>query len=90
MDDIKNIIKNRVTKKAPAYQWQDLALNLIKELSIPNFKRGATFKVCKDNSETTIRQALTDTRELCHGDEKWKYFFKVLGPNNNSKNNLKK
>ena len=36
-----DIFKARATKppvKAPAYPWQDLALRVIKELSIPNFK----------------------------------------------------
>jgi len=85
MDDIKNILQNRSTKKPPAYQWQDLALNVIRELSIPNFKRAATFKVCKEKNEAIIKQALIDTKELCRDGEKWKYFFKVLGPKNNKK-----
>lgn len=85
MDDIKNILQNKSTKKPPAYQWQDLALNVIKELSIPGFKRAATFKVCKENSEAVIKQALIDTRELCQGGERWKYFFKILGKKNDNK-----
>lgn len=80
MDDIKNILQNKITKKAPAYQWQDLALNVIKELSVPNFKRASVFKACKERGETVIRQALIDTKELCQTGEKWKYFFKVLSP----------
>lgn len=78
MDDIKNILENRKTKKPPAYQWQDLALEVIKELSIPNFKRSAVFKICKENSPAIIKQALIDTKELCQTGEKWKYFFKIL------------
>ena len=35
-------------KQAPAYQWQDFALQIIKALSIPNFKRNSVFKICKD------------------------------------------
>ena len=79
MDDIKSIFQNRTpAKKPPAYEWQDLALRVIKELNIPNFKRSAVFKVCRDHSSAQIIQALTDTLELCQGGQKWQYFFKVL------------
>jgi len=54
-------------KKAPAHEWQDLALRIISDLGVPNFKRGSVFKICKDN-----------TKELCKSGEKWKYFFKVI------------
>lgn len=80
MDNIKEILQNKTTKKAPAYQWQDLALRVIKELNIPSFKRGSVFKLCKEKNQTIILQALTDTKELCQTGEKWKYFFKVLSP----------
>ncbi len=77
-EDIKEILKNIESKKAPAYQWQDLALRVIKELRIPNFKRSAVFKVCKDNSRAVVEQALNDTKELCKTGNKWQYFFKVI------------
>jgi len=64
--------------KAPAYAWQDLALRVIKELNIPNFKRSAVFKVCKLKPRTYIEKCLNDTKELCQGGEQWKYFFKVV------------
>jgi hypothetical protein len=81
MDDIKSIFLNKQpTKKAPAYQWQDLALRVIKELSVPDFKRSSVFKACKDYNQAIILQALTDTRELCQTGQKWQYFFKVLSP----------
>jgi len=66
-------------KKAPAHPWQDLALGIVKDLSIPNFKRGAIFKVCKENKKEFVLQALNDTKELCHSGQKWKYFFKIIG-----------
>lgn len=69
----------KTTKKAPAYKWQDLALRVIQELSVPNFKRSSVFKVCKNNPEQFILQCLNDTKELCETGEKWKYFFKVVG-----------
>ena len=65
-------------KQPPAYEWQDLALRVIGELSIPNFKRGSVFKVCKQFPKARIEQALNDTKELCQTGAKWKYFFKVL------------
>lgn len=66
-------------KKPPAYQWQDLALRVIDELGIPNKKRSAVFKACKENPKSFIETCLNDTKELCKTGEKWKYFFKLIG-----------
>lgn len=77
MDDIAAILKSRQSKKAPAYPWQDLALRVIKELSIPNFKRGAVFKVCKNLAPNLVERAMNDTKELCKTASAWKYFFKL-------------
>lgn len=63
--------------QAPAYAWQDLALGVIKELNIPDFKRSAVFKVCKLRPRVYVEKCLNDTKELCQTGEKWKYFFKV-------------
>ena len=76
--NFSDIFANKQTKKPPAYEWQDLALRIIKELNIPNFKRGAVFKVCKENSKTVTLQALNDTKELCKTGNKWQYFFKII------------
>lgn len=77
---IKDIFKNKAqTKKPPVYEWQDLALRVINELNIPNFKRNAVFKVCKDNPKVIIEKCLNDTKELCRTGESWKYFFKLIG-----------
>jgi hypothetical protein len=65
-------------KKPPAYKWQDLALRIITELGVPNFKRASVFKVCKENSEELVLKALNDTKELCKVGIKWQYFFKVI------------
>jgi hypothetical protein len=74
-----DIIKNKPRAvKAPAYPWQDLALRIIKELSIPNFKRSAVFKVCKEKTPQEIAIALNDTKELCVSGSQWKYFFKII------------
>jgi len=64
--------------KPPAYPWQDLALKVITELGIPNFKRSAVFKVCRDYPSNIIEAAIIDTKELCDSGQKWAYFFKVL------------
>ena len=64
-------------KKPPAFPWQDLALRVITELSIPEFKRSAVFKVCRDNPRVFIEKCLNDTKELCHTGQCWKYFFKL-------------
>lgn len=77
MEDIASLLNKRESKKAPAYPWQELALRVIKELSIPNFKRGAVFKVCKDLEPTLVERAMNDTKELCNNGAAWKYFFKI-------------
>ncbi|MDO8669585.1 MAG: hypothetical protein Q7K65_04805 [Candidatus Buchananbacteria bacterium] len=73
-------------KKMPAYQWQDLALRLISDLGVPNFKRNSIFKICKDNGKEKIERALNDTKELCQTGEKWKYFFKIIAETDSQKN----
>jgi len=70
--------KNKNSVKAPAYPWQDLALRIIKELSIPSFKRSAVFKICKEKSASQIEIAMNDTKELCKTGSAWKYFFKII------------
>jgi len=79
-ENIKDIFSaKKPGKKPPAYPWQDLALRVINELAIPNFKRGAVFRVCKEKSKPFIEGCLNDTKELCKSGEMWKYFFKVVG-----------
>ncbi len=73
-----NILQNKKTIKPPAYPWQELALEVIKDLGVPREKRSSVFRVCKVNSEKLIRQALIDTKELCKKGNKWQYFFKVI------------
>ena len=70
--------KQKPAKKPPAYDWQDLALTIIKDLAVPGNKRNSVFKACKENSRAKIMAALNDTKELCQTGEKWKYFFKIL------------
>ena len=77
ISDIFNIKKPTI--KPPAYEWQDLALSIIKELPVPNFKRNSVFRICKENSREKIEKALNETKELCQSGERWKYFFKVIG-----------
>ncbi|NCQ16638.1 hypothetical protein GW814_03260, partial [Candidatus Falkowbacteria bacterium] len=73
------LIKKQASGKLPTYAWQDLALEVIKELNIPEFKRSAVFKACKQNPRAKILVALNDTKELCRTGQKWKYFFKIIG-----------
>jgi hypothetical protein len=69
---------SRKPSKLPTFAWQELALRVINELSIPNFKRSSVFQVCKQKSRIYIEKCLNDTKELCQSGEKWKYFFKVI------------
>ncbi|PLX20971.1 hypothetical protein C0584_04270 [Candidatus Parcubacteria bacterium] len=70
--------KKKDQKKPPAHEWQDLALRIIQELKVPNFKRNSVFKVCKENSKQFIETCLSDTKELCKTGSKWSYFFKLV------------
>ncbi len=79
-EDIQNvgqIFLNRSIKKAPAHEWQDLALKIINDLNIPNFKRSSVFKICKNKDKQFVLNCVNDTKELCKTDDKWKYFFKL-------------
>ena len=79
-EKIGDLFKSQTKRVAlPAYAWQDLALRVIKELNIPDFKRIAVFKVCKQKPRIYIEKCLNDTKELCQQGEKWKYFFKIVG-----------
>ncbi|NCD00528.1 hypothetical protein EOL94_00295 [bacterium] len=80
-----NILQNKKTIKPPAYPWQELALQIIKDLAVPANKKSSVFKVCKDNSESSVRHALIDTKELCKEGDKWQYFFKVINNYKKSK-----
>lgn len=66
------------TKKAPAYEWQEIALGIIDEFGVPAFKRSSVFKICKENTKERVERGMNDTRELCKSGDKWKYFFKVM------------
>ncbi|HPN54469.1 MAG TPA: hypothetical protein PLB52_00890 [Candidatus Moranbacteria bacterium] len=77
----KDILNTRIAKKPPAYEWQDLALKIISELSIPNNKRSSVFQMCKKYNKTIVEKALNDTKELCKSGEKWRYFFKIINKN---------
>lgn len=65
-------------KKPPAYQWQDLALRIITDLNIPDFKRNSVFKICKEYDKNFVEKCLDDTKELAQEGEKWRYFFKLI------------
>lgn len=77
----KDLASKRATKKAPAFEWQDLALRIIKELDIPGNKRSSVFQICKKYNKPLVEKALNDTKELCKTNEKWRYFFKIIQKN---------
>jgi len=77
-EKIGELINGNKRSKPPAFHWQELALRVIAELGVPNFKRNSVFKVCKDNNKIFIEQCLNDTKELCKTGECWKYFFKLV------------
>lgn len=75
MDSIKNIIKIPKLKKPPAYKWQELALEIIKELPDANEKKSSIFKCCKQNPKMA-RIAFEDCKEL--NKLHVQYFLKVF------------
>jgi len=85
MESLSDILKNKKTIKAPAYPWQELALRIIKDLTVPGFKRSSVFKACKENPAYKIELALNDTKELCQGGSRWQYFFKIVAAENEKK-----
>lgn len=78
LGDLFSNIQKQEKKRTTAYSWQDFALHVIKELNIPNFKKSAVFKICKENPREVVERAMNDTKELCQSGEKWKYFFKII------------
>ena len=76
-EDIAQILKNKQSKKPTAYKWQEMALRVITELNIPNYKRSSVFRVCKELPLQFIESCLNDTKELCTSGDKWRYFFKL-------------
>ncbi len=72
----------RLSKKPPAYAWQDFALKIITELHVPNFKRNSVFKICKELDKNFLESCLADTKELAKTGEQWKYFFKIIADKN--------
>lgn len=91
-EKISQIAKKRVVKKLPAYEWQDLALKVIADLSVPEFKRNSVFRVCKKYPRSFIEKCFNDTKELCQTGEAWRYFFKLTNQKSVATNqkNLKK
>lgn len=76
LGDIFNL--KREEKKPPAYRWQELALKIINDLNIPNFKKSSIFKVCRDRPSEFVLRCFNDTKELCKTKDKWRYFLKVV------------
>jgi hypothetical protein len=78
--DISQLVKQpRPIIKPTAHPWQQLALEVIASLRVPDFKRAAIFQACQQFPESIIRQAVIDTQELCQQNSRWPYFFKILG-----------
>ena len=88
--NFKDILKNKQSTKPPAYPWQDLALQIINELAVPNFKRNSVFKVCKQFPRPMVEKAMNDTKELIKDGQAWKYFFKIISTYENKKPPLSK
>jgi hypothetical protein len=78
---LAEILNNKAkaqTKKPPAYDWQEKALWVIKELNIPANKKSSVFQICKKTPSYLVERAVNDTKELRPTGEKWRYFFKII------------
>jgi hypothetical protein len=78
---LAEILNNKAkaqTKKPPAYDWQEKALWVIKELNIPAEKKSSVFQICKKAPSHLVERAVNDTKELMPTGEKWRYFFKII------------
>jgi len=85
--NFKDILAQKTQKivKPPAYDWQQFALEIIKQLDVPGSKRNSVFLICKKYPRTYVEKCLNETKELCPTGESWKYFFKVIEANKNGK-----
>lgn len=63
MDNIKNLLKPLELKKAPAYKWQELALEIVNGLTDGISKKSSIFKCCKENAHFA-KVAFEDCKEL--------------------------
>jgi len=80
--NFKDILdKKKPAVPAPAYQWQQFALDVINELNIPSMKKNSVFLICKKYPKNYVEKCLNETKELCQTGEKWRYFFKVIEQN---------
>ncbi|MDD4411831.1 MAG: hypothetical protein PHO58_04995 [Bacilli bacterium] len=78
---LAEILKNKSKTpavKPPAYDWQEKALWVIKELNVPPSKKSSVFQICKKTPPHIIERAVNDTKELMPTGEKWRYFFKII------------
>jgi len=76
-EGISDIMKSRKSVKPTAYKWQEMALRIIQELNIPDYKKSSVFKACKELPLQFVESCLNDTKELCATGNKWQYFFKL-------------
>ena len=63
MENIKNLLRPLEIKKAPAYKWQELALEIVGTLIDGNNKKSSIFKCCKENAHFA-KIAFEDCKEL--------------------------
>ena len=75
MESIASILKTKKQSKVPAYQWQQLALDIIESLQDGETKKSSIFKCCK-RDEQRARWAWNECKEL--GKPFVRYFLKVF------------
>jgi hypothetical protein len=63
MEGLAGLLKARKQIKAPKYEWQDVALNIIKQLPDSYKCRASVFKCCKDDLQSA-RKAAMECKEL--------------------------
>ena len=79
---MEDLLKQRVqkvpTKKITTQPWQELAVEICKELRVEGSQRGIIFKACKNNNDAYVRHCFEETKELAKGDKASHYFIKLI------------
>lgn len=65
-------------RKKVIKQWQELALQIIKEFKVVKEEQGLIFKVCKQFPTAYVLHSFLETKELAKGPLRSHYFIKLV------------
>ena len=75
MELLFDLLPTKRNSRLPKYQWQELALDIIKDFKVENKDRSSVFKWCQKDYQKAL-QSFAECKELkkLHA----KYFFKLM------------